>query len=126
LRFMEYGKVAVTLVDTLTERAVRVRPHRLARLRAAACCPTAASRWHAQLDGYQRLPIDQLVCYASVRLAAAPDLLGPPTHRVECSACGEEVMNARYVRVGTQCLCRPCAGSTYYQPESQPCRAIAA
>lgn len=52
LRLIDYGKVAATVVDTYTERAIRVWPHPLARTRAAAYAPGAPTRWHAQLAGY--------------------------------------------------------------------------
>jgi formylmethanofuran dehydrogenase subunit E len=125
LRLMDYGKVAVTLVDTATGRGVRVHPHRQARLRAAAYAPTAGTRWHAQLEGYQRLPTEELLCHESVRLTGVLNMLGEAVPRAACAVCGEEVINARYVRVGSQHVCQACADSAYYELEGEPCTVAA-
>jgi formylmethanofuran dehydrogenase subunit E len=118
LRLFDYGKVALTLVDVLTERSVRVHPHRLARARAAAYAPEGTSRWDAQLRAYQHMPIEELVCAEPVRLAVQlADLMSPLTERIDCSRCGEEVMNARHASIGGQRLCRPCASGSYYRAE---------
>ena len=127
LRLADYGKVAVTLVDTSSMRGVRVYPHPLARLRAQGYAPTAATRWHAQLEAYQRMPAQQLLCHESVRLVGLlAERLAEPMQRVVCSACGEEVINARDLAVGTRDLCRACAESAYYELELEPRIAVAA
>jgi formylmethanofuran dehydrogenase subunit E len=115
LRLVDHGKVAVTVVDVCTGRTVRLRPDPLARPRAAAYAPAAPSRWHAQLVGYQRMPIAELVRAEPVRLATPiAALVGRPGERIACAACGEEVLNLRQVMVGTRSLCRGCAGERYY------------
>jgi formylmethanofuran dehydrogenase subunit E len=115
LRLIDYGKVAITAIDVCTERAVRLRPHPLARTRAAIYVPSAPSRWHSQLIGYQRMPIAELVCAESVRtLTPIAALIGQAGQRIDCAACGEEVLNLRHVAVGTRSLCRRCAGQLYY------------
>jgi formylmethanofuran dehydrogenase subunit E len=128
LRLADYGKVAVTLVDTSNLRGVRVYPHPLARLRAQAYAPAAATRWHAQLEGYQRMPTHQLLCHESVRLVGLlAERFAEPVQRVVCTACGEEVVNRGLdARVGTQDLCLACATSAYYELEVEPRSALAA
>jgi formylmethanofuran dehydrogenase subunit E len=114
LRLVDYGKVAITAINIVTEQAVRLRPQPLVRARAAIYAPGAPSRWHSQLIGYQRMPITELVSADSVRmLTPVAVLLGEASQRVDCSACGEEVLNLRHVVVGTQNLCRRCAGQPY-------------
>src|SRR5919201_3522868 len=49
LRVVDYGRVAATVVDTASARAVRLRPHPQARNRALHCAPRAIDDWHAQL-----------------------------------------------------------------------------
>jgi formylmethanofuran dehydrogenase subunit E len=115
LRLFDYGKVAVTLVDVHTEQAVRVCPHPLARAGAADFAPSAATRWHAQLEGYQRMPIDELVCAESVRLTLPlSDFIVQRSDRLDCSNCGEEVNTARLMTVRGRLLCRACATDGYY------------
>lgn len=115
LRVEDYGKVAATFIDTFTGRAVRVHPHPQARERARALAPDAASRWHAQLLGYQRLATEDLLIATPVALTLSLEaLVSRAGYRVTCSQCGEEVINEREVVVGTQTLCRACAGSGYY------------
>ena len=85
LRLVDYGKVAVTAIDVCTERAVRLRPHPLARTRAAIYAPSAPNRWHSQLIGYQRMPITELVCAESVRtLTPIAALIGQAGQRIDC------------------------------------------
>jgi len=92
-----------------------LRPHPLARTRAAIYAPSAPSRWHSQLIGYQRMPITELVCAESVRtLTPIAALIGQAGQRIDCDVCGEEVLNLRQVAVGTRSLCRRCAGQPYY------------
>jgi formylmethanofuran dehydrogenase subunit E len=120
LRIEDYGKVASTFVDTLTERAIRIAPHRLAREVAADYAPDAVGRWEAQLLGYQRMPDDQLLTWQVVELTTPlSTIVSEPGRRAICQECGEEVMNGREVaRVG-RVLCRACAGETYYRPVSE-------
>jgi formylmethanofuran dehydrogenase subunit E len=115
LRLVDYGKVALTLLDLVTERAVRLRPNPLARQRALDYAPEAESRWQAQLVGYQRMPIDELVLAEMTRLAMPlAVLVGSPGERTTCAVCGEEVINLRQVIIGTESVCRGCVGERYY------------
>jgi formylmethanofuran dehydrogenase subunit E len=115
LRLVDYGKVAITAIDVCTERAVRLRPHPLARTRAASYAKSASSRWHSQLLGYQRMPIAELVYAESVRtLTPIAGFIGQAGQRIDCEACGEEVLNLRQLVVGNRSLCRRCAGQPYY------------
>ncbi|MGQ9850725.1 MAG: FmdE family protein [Aggregatilineaceae bacterium] len=117
LRVIDFGKVAVTLVDTQTERAVRIAPSPHSRTQALDYAPEARSRWHAQLAAYQIMPDDELLIARPVVLRVSLEaLLSKPGRRVTCEACGEEIINEReVVREGTV-LCRACAGERYYDP----------
>src|SRR5208283_514854 len=50
MRLVDYGKVAVTFIDTHDGRAVRLSPMLDVRPRAVAAVPAAANRWKAQLE----------------------------------------------------------------------------
>ena len=116
MRLVDLGKVAATVVDLHTRRAVRVSPHPRARLRALEVSPGARSRWHAQRDAYQRLPQDELLTVRPVTLTLVlDDLLSRPSARATCESCGEEVINWREVTADGRVLCRVCAGDSYYQ-----------
>jgi formylmethanofuran dehydrogenase subunit E len=115
LRLMDYGRVAATFVDTTTDQAIRIYPHPSSRDAAANYMPQAKSRWHAMLEAYQQLPDEEIFCWQPVQLTL--DLKALISHhgvRVNCAACGEEILNEREMIVGGQSLCRACAGEAYY------------
>ncbi len=115
LRIMDFGKVAATFVDSETATAVRIHPHPDSRLRALALVPDAKSRWHAMRDGYQRLPVEQLLILQPVELRLDLEaLISRAGIRANCDRCGEEIINEREVLRAGQTLCRGCAGAAYY------------
>lgn len=115
LHIVDHGKVAATFVDVQTGRAVRVRPCPEARRLASLYAPDTMDRWHAQLDTYQWMPTAELLEAGSVELRTPlQELLGRAGVRVECSRCGEDVINDRQVQVIDQVLCRGCAGDAYF------------
>ena len=116
LRVEDYGKMAATLVDTATGRAVRVWPNARSRTRAGGCDGTPDERWHAMLDSYQTMPADELLSWAPVRLAVDLErIISSPGRRVVCDQCGEEIMNEREVVTERGTFCRACCGGAYYR-----------
>jgi formylmethanofuran dehydrogenase subunit E len=117
LRLVDYGRVAATIVDSATEQAVRIRPHPNARVRALAWAPDAPDRWHAQLDGYQRMPDNELLSVERVVLERPllQCLIGEAGRRVSCSVCGEDILNGRELPGATGPMCRGCAAAPYYR-----------
>lgn len=121
MRVLDFGKVAATFVDSETLRAVRIFPHPESRTRAYEAVSGAKSRWHAQLEAYQILPDDRLLVAQPVELTVSlAQILSRPGHRVNCEACGEEIINEREVAAGGRVLCRGCAGEAYYAAEPAP------
>lgn len=115
LRVEDYGKVAATFVDTLSERAVRLVPRPQARQQAAAFAPAASNKWEAQLLGYQRMPAAQLLAAQSVRLRTPIEqIISRAGRKTVCDVCGEEILNEREVDSEGRTLCRACAGQAYY------------
>lgn len=111
LKFHDYGKMAATFVNTKTGQAWRVASRGDSddglppdQARAAALAKTDA----------------ELLRWQQVRVAFGPgDLPGPPERIVQCSRCGETVLDYRDVPTGqgqADPLCRACAFGTYYQP----------
>ena len=116
LRVLDYGKVAATLVDTHTGRAVRVHPSPESRELAEDYAPDARSRWHAYLNAYRIIPDEELVVVREVTLTQTiEEILSRPDARAVCEACGEEIINEREVVWDGRTLCRHCAGDGYYR-----------
>lgn len=115
----DYGKTAVTFVDTHTGKALRVRPHPTGRERASLYAPDQPDSWHAQLLAYQVMPDDDLLVVEPVSLSISLEaLISKPGCRAICSHCGEEIMNERDVIQEGLILCKPCAGETYFLREA--------
>jgi formylmethanofuran dehydrogenase subunit E len=116
MRVMDYGKVAATFVDTENGDAVRIVPRTGIRTAAREYAPAARNRWTAQLEGYQLMPVEELLLAESVQLTVDLErLISRAGVRVNCEMCGEEIMNEREVLRGGKVLCRPCDGDTYFQ-----------
>ena len=115
MRIQDYGKVAATFVDTLTEQAIRIVPQAQARQLACEYAPEVHNTWEAQLLGYQRIPAVALFSIQTVQLKAPVEqIISRAGQRVTCEMCGEEVMNEReIIREGTV-LCKSCAELGYY------------
>jgi formylmethanofuran dehydrogenase subunit E len=115
LRIEDYGKTAVTFVDTLTEQAVRVAPQNQARELAWEYAPSARNKWEAQLIGYKHIPDELLFHWQYVELTVTlKQIVGQAGKRATCEICGEEIINQREViREGTV-MCKSCAGESYF------------
>ena len=114
LRVVDLGKIAATFVDTVTERSMRIAPRPGVRERALSHADHVPTLWHAQRDGYARMPAEELLSVVAVKLRiplAAP--LSDWQERVTCQLCAEEVMNGRQVVLDGAILCRHCAGAGY-------------
>ena len=115
MRVIDYGKSAATLVDTVTERAIRITPHPQSRTRALEYAPGAPDRWHAQLAAYQIMPSEELLRAQEVTLnVSLAAMISRHGMRVVCEQCGEDVINEREVRWDGHILCRACADGAYY------------
>lgn len=118
LRVEDYGKVAATFVDVITEEALRIAPRHDVRQRAWAYAPQEQRRYFAQLQAYQVMPDDELLVIEAVRLAAPViELVGRPGVRVNCTLCGEEIINQREITINGSPFCRACTGRPYYLSE---------
>ena len=115
LRVVDFGKVAATFVDTHTGYAVRIHPHPACRQTARRYAPEGTSAWKAMLHAYQIMPDEELLIAQPVTLTVSLEaIISRPKVRTRCERCGEEIINEREVWVSGTCLCRSCAGETYY------------
>ncbi len=116
LKHVDYGKMAATFVDTVTDRAVRVVVLDSARARAAAYAPSGLTRSAAQLAAYQVMPDSELFATQQVHVRIPEfDRPGHPLRRVACDRCGEGINDGREVVVDGETLCRACAQGAYYE-----------
>jgi formylmethanofuran dehydrogenase subunit E len=116
LRIEDYGKTAVTFIDTLSEQAIRIAPKPNVRELAWDYSPSARNKWEAQLIGYQHIPDELMLDWWWVELTVpVKQIVGQPGRRVSCEICGEEIINQREViREGTV-MCKSCAGTSYFR-----------
>jgi len=114
LRLFDYGKVAASFVDTKTGNAVRIWPNSQCRAGAADYAPAAPNRWQAQLEAYQIMPAEELLSACEIELRIdLKALIAKPGIRVNCDACGEEILNQREVTLDGKALCRSCTDGGY-------------
>ncbi len=125
LRVIDYGKVAATFVDVETGQAVRIAPHPEARQRASHYAQGARGHWQAYLEGYQRMPFDQLFSWREVFLVEdVRAIISTAAARAICTCCGEEIINEREVIRNGRALCRACAEGAYYRETEREALAV--
>ena len=117
LKFVDYGKVAATFLNSSTGEAVRVVALEESRALADERYPQIESRKERQLRAYKEASDEELFKVERVRvLYGEMDAPGRPRSRVICALCGEGVNDGREVEgdVGEP-LCRSCAFGGYYE-----------
>lgn len=117
LKFMDYGKVAATFLNTLTGEAVRVAALDESRALADERYPQIASRGARQFRAYREATDRELfkVEHVSVVLGEM-DMPGRPRSRVRCARCLEGINDGReQLGANGEALCRPCAVGGYYE-----------
>lgn len=116
LKYLDYGKVAATFLNTSTGEAVRIVALEEARAMADARYNYIEDKRERQLKAYQEAANGELFRVERVRVEYGEmDAPGSPRSRAICSRCGEGVNDGREVLCadGVQ-LCRPCAAGGYY------------
>jgi formylmethanofuran dehydrogenase subunit E len=107
LKWVDYGKLAATLVDLASGRAVRVAPR--PEVPHAGRDVDPIEFWKGWTD-------EALFTCVSVKVTVPEeDKPGRPIRTVVCARCGEQVQDAREVVEDGVTLCRACAGGAYYQ-----------
>ena len=117
LKFLDYGKVAATFLNTDTGEAVRVVALEESRALADARYPEIESKKERQLRAYREALDEELFKVERVRVAYGElDAPGRPRSRVKCARCGEGINDGREkLDKGGLVLCRPCASGGYYE-----------
>jgi formylmethanofuran dehydrogenase subunit E len=115
LKYVDYGKLAATFLNTRTNEAVRIVALDEARDAADRCFPEIASKYDRQLRAYKLLPDADLFKVERVTVnVATEDQPGRPVSRVPCEQCGEGINDRREIIREGETLCRACAGNAYY------------
>lgn len=120
LRVEDYGKVAATIVDVKTGRAVRIAPRLDIRELACSFAPEESRHYFAQMQAYQVMPDQEMLSIQEVVLnVPVEQIVSRPGIRVNCEVCGEEIMNEREVHQHGLTLCIPCAQGGYCQSHAE-------
>lgn len=116
LKYLDYGKVAATFLNTETGEAVRLVARDESRALADARYPAIENKKERQFRAYREATDDELFKVERVSVEYGEmDAPGHPRSRVACAACGEGVNDGREVRTAEGLtLCRPCAHGGYY------------
>lgn len=122
LKYVDYGKVAATFLNTETKRAVRIVALEAARTLADERFPEIRDKRERQFRAYSDASDEDLfkVELVSVELRDN-DLPGSPRSRVTCAICGEGVNDGREV-IGADGdpVCRGCERGNYYSKVDNP------
>ncbi len=124
LKYVDYGKVAATFLNTETSDAVRILALESSRSLADTRHPEIASRTERQFQTYREATDAELFKIERVEVQYSDfDAPGRPRSRVVCSRCGEGVNDGREIRgpEDEQVVCRPCALGGYYHRKSVGC-----
>ncbi len=115
LKFMDYGIMAATFVNTNTNCAFRIISTEESRDLADIYVMEKQDKKERQLIGYQRMPDSALFRVQKVTVSLNVfDLPGPTQRKVRCQECDQVVRDHREVVVAGRTLCKPCAETPYF------------
>lgn len=122
LKYVDYGKVAATFLNTENNRAVRIVALESSRTLADERYSEIADKRQRQFRAYSEATDDELFKTELVSVVLRDlDAPGSPRSRVICSVCGEGVNDGREV-IGAdgEPICKGCDGGTYYSRMDNP------
>jgi formylmethanofuran dehydrogenase subunit E len=117
LKYLDYGKVAATFLNTLSGQAVRVAALDESRSLADERYPHIERKGERQMRAYREATDTELFKVERVKVAYGEmDAPGRPRSRVYCAKCFEGINDGREVKGRDgETLCRPCALGGYYE-----------
>jgi formylmethanofuran dehydrogenase subunit E len=117
LKYVDYGKVAATFLNTETNKAVRVVALESSRALADQRFESIANKRERQFRAYSEATDPELFKIEDVALELdVMDAPGSPRSRVICAVCSEGVNDGREVmRADGKVVCRGCDRGVYYQ-----------
>ena len=119
MRVVDIGRIAATFINVRTEEAVRIAPRTDVREQALnhVCVVDGnrRERYIAMLQAYQQMTEETLLKVEQVTLnRPVSEIVSRPFVRVNCSVCGEEIINERELIINGKPVCLACAGKGYY------------
>ena len=122
LKYVDYGKVAATFLNTETNRAVRIVSLESSRTLADERYSDIADKRTRQFRAYSEASDDELFKTELVSIELSEfDLPGSPRSRVTCVICEEGVNDGREViDENGDLICRGCQRGTYYSKLDNP------
>ncbi len=122
LKYVDYGKVAATFLNTETNRAVRIVALESSRTLADERYSDIADKRTRQFRAYSEATDDELFKTELVSLELSDfDLPGSPRSRVSCTICEEGINDGREViDTNGDVICRGCQNETYYSRLDNP------
>ncbi|HKG47053.1 MAG TPA: FmdE family protein [Pyrinomonadaceae bacterium] len=122
LKYVDYGKVAATFLNTETDRAVRIVAMESSRALADERYSDIADKRTRQFRAYSEATDDELFKTEVVSVELKDfDAPGSPRSRVICAICEEGVNDGReVVDVNGDTVCRGCHRETYYSKLDNP------
>ncbi len=116
LKFFDFGIMAATFWNLETNRAYRIVAREEAKERAKHYFPHLEPPHLRELEAYKVMPLEELFEVQEVRVRLSElDLPGRPRRKVRCESCGVYIRDGREVEVSGKTLCKPCAGSAYFE-----------
>jgi len=126
LKFVDYGKVAATFLNTETKRAVRIVALESSRALADERYSDIADKRTRQFRAYSEATDDELFKTELVSIELNDfDLPGSPRSRVICGVCEEGINDGReVVDASGDVVCRGCYSGSYYSKPDNPTAAL--
>jgi formylmethanofuran dehydrogenase subunit E len=117
MKFVDYGKVAATFLNTETSVAFRIAARDDSRDLADVRYPQITNKKERQLTTYREASDDEIFTVEKVTVTFGEmDAPGHPKRRVTCSNCGEGINDGKDLPgVDGAFLCIPCGLGGYYQ-----------
>jgi formylmethanofuran dehydrogenase subunit E len=122
LKYVDYGKVAATFLNTETNRAVRIVALESSRNLADERYSEIADKRTRQFRAYSEATDDELFKTELVSVELSEfDVPGSPRSRVICAICEEGVNDGReVVDANGDAICRGCQFRSYYSKLDNP------
>jgi formylmethanofuran dehydrogenase subunit E len=116
LKYVDYGKVAATFLNTVSGEAFRIVALESSRSLADSTYPEIQHKSERQFKAYRNASDQELFKIEPVTVELKEvDLPGRPRSRVTCSSCAEGINDGREVTNSRgEILCRHCLKGGYY------------
>jgi len=116
LKFLDFGKMAATFVNSETGTAVRIVAKEESKAKAKNYFPDIEDKYKCQLEAYKIMPDEELFEWKKVEVRIPEeDMPGRPLRRIKCDKCGEYVQDKRDITLDGKLLCKACAQGAYYR-----------